>query len=73
MTLIRKTGTVKSFRETEGWGFIYNDDGGEVYVHFTDIAGEKGQHRSLTPGERVEFSLFRRGPRGDKAVDVLKI
>lgn len=73
MTMQRKTGTVKWFKDGKGYGFIVDDDGGpDVYVHYSDISGDAA-FRSLTEGERVEFSLFASGVKGPKAVDVLRI
>ena len=46
-------GTVKWFSESKGYGFIEKDEGGDVFVHYTDIAGEG--FRNLAEGQRVQF------------------
>ena len=66
----RKTGTVKWFNDQKGYGFIAQDEGGDVFVHFSAIT-EEG-FRSLTEGQRVEFSV-EQGSKGPAAVNVRKI
>ena len=47
-------GTVKWFNEKKGYGFITRDDGsGDLFVHFTEIKGDK--FRTLNEGDHVEF------------------
>ena len=60
-------GTVKWFNDTKGFGFIHSDDGKDVFVHHSEIAGEG--HRTLKEGERVEFEVTE-GPKGLKALNV---
>ncbi len=64
----RETGTVKWFNDQKGYGFITRDQGGDVFVHYSDISGQSG-FKSLTEGERVEFSVVQ-GDKGPSAVDV---
>jgi len=66
----RKTGTVKWFNDQKGYGFIAQDEGGDVFVHFSAIT-EEG-FRSLAEGQRVEFSV-EQGSKGPAAVNVRKI
>jgi len=58
-------GTVERFIEEKGYGFIRPDGASEeVFVHYTDVAGNG--YRSLREGERVAFEVkggARRGPR----------
>jgi len=63
-------GAVKSFNEAKGFGFIREDSGEEVFVHFSAILGEG--FRSLQEGERVEFDVVM-GPKGKQAANVVRI
>ncbi len=64
-------GSVKWFDNKKGFGFITADDGGaDVFVHFGDIVGEG--HRSLEPGQRVQFEVTET-PRGRRARQVRSI
>ena len=66
-----RTGTVKWFNETKGYGFIAPADGGDdVLVDFSALAGDG--FRTLQEGQQVTFEL-ERGPRGLQAVDVSAI
>jgi CspA family cold shock protein len=66
----RETGTVKWFSNQKGYGFIVRDSGGDVFVHHSAII-EQG-FRSLTEGERVEFTV-EEGEKGPAATDVRRI
>jgi CxxC-x17-CxxC domain-containing protein len=63
-------GEVKSFHESKGFGFIREDSGEEVFVHFSAILGEG--FKSLREGERVEFDVVV-GPKGKQAANVVRI
>lgn len=65
------TGTVKWFDEKKGYGFITMDEGKDVFVHYSAIAGSG--FRKLTEGERVQFEVKEgaKGPQADQ-VSVLK-
>lgn len=65
----RVTGTVKWFNASKGYGFIARENGKDVFVHFSAIQGEG--YRSLSEGERVEFSV-ENSPKGPQAVNVVK-
>ena len=64
------TGRVKWFNDAKGYGFIAQDNGPDVFVHYTAIAGEG--FRSLTEGQLVEFEI-REGPKGLQAANVSKM
>jgi CspA family cold shock protein len=52
---LRTTGKVKWFNESKGYGFIKQDSGNDIFVHYSEIQ-EEG-FRTLTEGDLVEFEL----------------
>ncbi|NJN47226.1 MAG: cold-shock protein [Candidatus Competibacteraceae bacterium] len=63
-----RTGTVKWFSQTKGFGFITPEDGGnDVFVHYSSIDG-KG-FRTLGENQRVQFES-QDGPKGPQATMV---
>jgi len=63
----RIVGTVKWFNATKGYGFIAQDGGEDVFVHFSAIQMEG--YRKLKEGQEVEFSI-EKGPKGLQAANV---
>ena len=63
-------GTVKWFNAEKGFGFITQDAGGDVFVHYSAI--ESSGYRSLNDGDRVQFEVMQ-GPKGPQAKEVRKI
>jgi CspA family cold shock protein len=63
------SGTVKWFNESKGFGFISQDGGEDVFVHFSAIEGDG--FKTLAEGDRVEFEVTR-GPKGLQAANVKK-
>jgi len=61
-----KKGTVKWFNEQRGFGFIAQDDVGDIFVHYSAIEGEG--FKTLREGQRVEFEIGNspKGPRAEK-------
>jgi CspA family cold shock protein len=62
-------GTVKWFNDAKGFGFISQDNGPDVFVHFSAITGEG--FKSLAEGQRVTFDV-QEGPKGLQAANVQK-
>lgn len=60
-------GKVKWFNDEKGWGFIEQDGGPDVFVHYSQISGDG--RRGLVEDELVEFELHD-GPKGPQAVNV---
>lgn len=63
----RETGQVKWFNEKKGFGFIVNQQGDDIFVHYKDIIGEG--FKTLQENECVTF-ILEKGPKGLKAQDV---
>lgn len=63
-------GTVKWFNNAKGWGFIRQDEGPDVFVHYSQISGDG--FRTLREGQEVQFEL-RDGPKGPLAERVSKV
>lgn len=61
------TGTIKWFNEKKGYGFIQQDDGGDLFVHYTALSGSG--FRTLYEGQRVQFEV-ETTPKGPKAKNV---
>ena len=62
-----KTGTVKWFNETRGYGFIQQTDGPDVFAHYNEIKSEG--FKTLTEGQAVEFGVTE-GQKGPQAVNI---
>ncbi|MBQ6637018.1 MAG: cold shock domain-containing protein [Lachnospiraceae bacterium] len=63
-------GTVKWFNNQKGYGFISDESGNDVFVHFTGIVGDG--FKSLEEGAAVEFEVVN-GEKGPQAVNVTKL
>ncbi len=61
-------GKVKWFNAEKGYGFIEQEDGNDVFVHFTAIQGDG--FRTLEEGQEVEFDVVE-GERGAQAANVV--
>jgi len=66
---LRITGKVKWFNESKGYGFIKQESGRDIFVHYSEIQGDG--YRTLTEGETVEFET-RQGPKGLEATNVAR-
>jgi len=60
-------GTVKWFNDAKGFGFISQEGGNDVFVHFSAIQGDG--FKTLAEGDKVEFDVTQ-GPKGLQAANV---
>ncbi len=65
-----RTGKVKWFNEAKGFGFIQQDEGPDVFVHFRAINSQG--FKTLAEGQRVQFSVTQ-GQKGPQAENVTVI
>ena len=63
-------GKVKWFNDAKGYGFITQDNGDDVFVHFSAIQGDG--FKSLSASQEVEFEVSS-GPKGPQAANVVKL
>ena len=62
-------GHVKWFNDAKGYGFIQQESGEDVFVHYSAIGGDG--FKSLKEGDEVEFEITQ-GPKGPQASNVVK-
>ena len=63
-------GTVKWFNASKGFGFIEQDNGNDVFVHYSAIKAEG--YKSLDEGDKVQFEIVD-GPKGPAAENVTRM
>ena len=63
-------GTVKWFNNQKGYGFITDENGNEVFVHYSGL--NMDGYKTLDEGQAVEFEVIE-GAKGPQAVNVTKI
>ena len=63
-------GTVKWFNDKKGYGFISDEQGNDVFVHFSAL--NMDGFKELKDGEAVEFEVIE-GPKGPQAANVTRL
>lgn len=63
-------GTVKWFNDAKGFGFIAQDNGNDIFVHYSAIQAEG--YKTLTENDRVQFEIIQ-GTKGPAATNVVKL
>ena len=63
----RREGTVKWFNNSKGFGFIQQEDGEDVFVHYKSNTGDG--YKTLEEGQKVQFTIGE-GEKGPQAQDV---
>ena len=61
------TGTVKWFNESKGFGFIEQENGPDVFAHFSAIQGTG--FKTLAEGQKVQFTVTQ-GQKGPQAENI---
>lgn len=64
------TGTVKWFNETKGFGFIEQENGPDVFAHFSAISGSG--FKTLAEGQKVQFTITQ-GQKGPQAENIVAL
>jgi CspA family cold shock protein len=64
------SGNVKWFDAKKGWGFITQESGEDIFVHYKNIVGEG--FRTLKDGEQVQFEIVQ-GQKGPQASNVQRL
>ncbi len=67
---MKLTGRVKWFNDSKGYGFIEQEGGKDVFVHYTAVQGEG--FKTLAEGQKVEFEIVE-GAKGPQATMVVKV
>lgn len=67
---MRLIGRVKWFNDSKGYGFIEQEGGKDIFVHYTAIEGDG--FKSLAEGQKVEFEIIE-GAKGPQAAKVVKM
>jgi CspA family cold shock protein len=63
-------GTVKWFNNQKGYGFISDEEGNDIFVHYSGV--KMDGYKSLEEGIEVEFDVVQ-GTKGPQATNVVKI
>lgn len=63
-------GTVKWFNNQKGYGFISDEAGNDVFVHYTGLSMEG--YKTLEEGQEVEYDVTE-GSKGPQAINVVRV
>ncbi|MBQ8802033.1 MAG: cold-shock protein [Tyzzerella sp.] len=63
-------GTVKWFNNQKGYGFISDEEGNDVFVHYTGLNMEG--YKTLNEGQEVQYELIE-GAKGPQAINVVRL
>ena len=63
-------GTVKWYNRRKGYGFIISEDGTDIFVHYTALAGRDEEYITLNENDKVEFDIVQ-GQKGPQANNVV--
>lgn len=64
------SGTVKWYNRRKGYGFIISEDGTDIFVHYTALAGRDEEYITLNENDKVEFDITQ-GQKGPQASNVV--
>ena len=70
MVLKLASGTVKWFNSRKGYGFIISEDGTDIFVHYSALAGREDKYVTLNENDKVEFDIVE-GQKGPQASNVV--
>jgi len=65
----KRNGKVVWFNESKGFGFISQEDGPDVFAHYSEIAGDG--FKTLAEGDKVSFEITD-GAKGPKATNIVR-
>jgi len=65
-------GTVKWFNSRKVYEFITSEEGGDVFVHYSALKGDKDEYKTLNENDKVEFDIVQ-GQKGSQASNVVII
>lgn len=65
-----KTGTIKKFNAEKGYGFITQEDGSDIFFHYSQLVMEG--YKTIEEGTEVEYEVVR-SDRGDQAHNIIRV